>query len=78
MVAAPGEAAALGAVTVGAGITVTTVITVGAVITMGAVAAAKTGPHLRLRLRRRAVTTAGVAVVGMVVGKRLLPVGLEG
>jgi len=74
MVAARGPAGAVTVVTVitaDRGIMVDRAIMVVAAITMGAAAAAETGLHLHLHLRGRAVTIAGVAMVGMVVGKAI-------
>ena len=70
MVAARGPVGAVTAVTVTTAdrvIMVDRAIMVVAAITMGAAAAAETGLHLR----GRAVTIAGVAMVGMVVGKAI-------
>jgi hypothetical protein len=72
MVAARGPVGAVTAVTVTTAdrvIMVDRAIMVVAAITMGAAAAAETGLHLHLR--GRAVTIAGVAMVGMVVGKAI-------
>ncbi len=55
-------------------VTLTVAVTVAAVtLTVGMAAAVEFG----LRLRRRAVTTAGVAAVGMVAGKAIEWSGLE-